>query len=178
MIRKILLIMLIMLGICISAYAVTTEYAQNIPVSFTFDVVANYGFTGRKVLGYVKPDGIDDVYFQLDRHNSTLKTTGFWMYYQIFTPENVKLVLDVGNFKNSKGADASDISFVSEDVYYDVERDSSVHFESGKQYTLLNKRSDSPYFDSFNMMFIIDDLSKIDWADEYTAVLTLTMVVG
>ncbi len=179
MMKKSLLMVLAIVLISLSALSAATEYVQSIPVSFSYDIVANYGFSGRKVFGLIYPEGIDEIYFTLDRKTGKIKTPDFWMYYQVFTPDLVRIRFSIENLK-SEGK--KDITFISEDSYSVAEGTSPSKFESGKDYIVLNRQFSSsdnsdftPYFDSFDIVFAIDNVSDIDWDSEYTAVLKLTL---
>ena len=179
MMRKSLLMVLIIALISLSALYAATEYVQSIPVSFSFDIVANYGFSGRKVFGLIYPDGIDEIYFTLDRKTGKIKTPDFWMYYQVFTPDLAKIRFSIGNLKSDG---KQDLTFTSEDSYDVAEGTSPTKFCSDSNYLVLNKQFSSsdnsdftPYFDSFDIVFVIDDASAIDWDSEYTATLMLTL---
>lgn len=171
---------IILLLLSLFSISAVTEYSQNIPVSFTFDIVANYGFSSKKVSDFIQPEGIkdDSVYFRMDTERNKLISDDFYVFYQIFTPKSVKITLSVGKLKSDG---KTDVSFSSRDGY-DFISGTSNKIQSGREYTILNSaavtgETFTPYFNSYLLSFVIDDISKVDWDADYTAVLTLKMVV-
>ena len=180
--KKLLFLLAIIVLVSSSLFA-TITYSQNIPVSFTYDIVANYGFTTRRISDFLKPDSLSEisdstVMFKYDSAKKKIKTDDFYFYYQIFTPDKVVITMKLEDLKNGTNT----VGYSSLASYSFA--DSSV-LESGKSYTIYSKDKTaatevfSPVVSSSLLSFVIkdDDVEKIDWNEEYTAAITLSMVV-
>lgn len=180
--KKFLFLLTIIALVSSSLFAAIT-YTQNIPVSFTYDIVANYGFTTRRVSDFLKPDSSSEISsstisFKYDSAKKKIKTDDFYFYYQIFTPDKVVITMkldDLANGTKSVGySSSSSYSFASNSV-----------LKSGNTYEIYSKDKTAesevftPVVSSSLLSFVIneDDIKNIDWNLDYTAAITLSMVV-
>ena len=166
-----------------SLFAAIETYTQSIPVSFTYDIVANYGFTNKRVNDYVKPEGTDvagpNINFKYDSSKKQLKTDEFFFYYQIFTPNAVTIKMTLSNLTSEGKAD---VLYSSVDKYGFA---SNTKLKSGNPYTIYHAEKFSSTTDHFSpvvsstlLCFVVDDISKVDWDAVYSATVTLSMVVS
>lgn len=180
--KKILSLLTIIVLVSSSLFA-TITYSQNIPVSFTYDIVANYGFTTKRVSDFLKPESDSEisnstVMFKYDSAKNKIKTDDFYFYYQIFTPDKVVITMNLGALQNG----TKSVGYSSSSAYSFA---SNAVLESGKSYEIYSKEktsSDSiftPVVSSSLLSFVIndDDVKNIDWNLDYSAAITLSMVV-
>ena len=186
MIKRLFLLLAVVLTAS-SLFAANETYTQSIPVSFTYDIVANYGFTNKRVTDYVKPEGTDvagsDINFKYDSAKKQLKTDDFYFYYQIFTPDAVTIKMTLNNLTS---AGMSDVSYSSVDKYGGFASASDGKIKSGNEYTIYQAGKFtatteashfSPVVSSTLLCFVVDDISKVDWDAVYSATVTLSMEV-
>lgn len=180
--KKLLSLFSIIVLVSSSLFA-TITYTQNIPVSFTYDIVANYGFATKRVSDFVKPDSSSEIsdstmMFKYDSSKNKIKTDDFYFYYQIFTPDKVVITMNLGELTNGTKSvgysSLSSYSFASGSV-----------LQSGNSYEIYSKDKTAatavftPIVSSSLLSFVIndDDVKNIDWNLDYTAAITLSMVV-
>lgn len=184
MIKRLSLLLAVVLTAS-SLFAAIETYTQSIPVSFTYDIVANYGFTKKRVNDYVKPVNDDvagpDINFKYDSAKKQLKTDDFYFYYQIFTPDAVTITMKLDPLKNGEKV----VSYSSVDKYDFASDTDEKKLKSGKTYEIYHadKFSSttahfSPVVSSTLLCFVVDDISKVVWDAEYNATVTLSMVVS
>ena len=188
MIKRLSLLLAIVLTAS-SLFASIETYTQSIPVSFTYDIVANYGFTNKRVTDYVKPEGTDvagpDINFKYDSAKKQLKTDDFYFYYQIFTPNAVTIKMTLSNLE-SEGKAA--VSYSSVDKYdFALDTDGKKLKSGNGEYTIyqagkFTATTEAPHFSpvvsSTLLCFVVDDISKVVWDADYSATVTLSMVVS
>lgn len=181
MIKRLFLLFAIVLTAS-SLFAAIETYTQSIPVSFTYDIVANYGFTKKRVNDYVKPvaeaEAGPDINFKYDSAKKQLKTDDFYFYYQIFTPNAITITMTLSNLES---IGKNDVSYSSVDKYGFA---SNTKLKSGNPYTIYHAEKFSSTTDHFSpvvastlLCFVVDDISKVDWDAVYNATVTLSMEV-
>lgn len=185
MIKRLFLLFAIVLTAS-SLFAAIETYTQSIPVSFTYDIVANYGFTKKHVNDYVKPgaETVADsvINFKYDSAKKQLKTDDFYFYYQIFTPDAITIKMTLSNL-TSEGKNP--VSYSSVDKYDFASVSDGKLKSGGSEYTIYHADKFSSTTDHFSpvvsstlLCFVVDDISKVDWTADYSATVTLSMVVS
>ena len=87
-------LILIVLILSSSLFAADREYQDSVSVSFIAGIMANFGFSTQPVSPTVKPTTTipdDTIKFEYRPESQDYATDVYYIYYQIFTPENLKL---------------------------------------------------------------------------------------
>lgn len=177
--RKFLLIFLLLAFINMLP-AFDNKTAQ---ISFTAGLLANIGFTSSPVGedDYLKPtelSGANALFeFTTSAENYNVLSAGsFYIYYQIFTPYQLKVYAEITPLKAQDGSNASDVYWTdSSDSITDVAGSNGflIFEDNGTDKTKPRAGSKmiSPVIEGEN-------LNSIEWRVEYEGTITLKVVVG
>ena len=177
--RKIFILFLFLL-----CYGLAADYdPKTAQISFTAGLIANLGFTSSPVgeQDYIKPTELtgDSARFEFEPVTYTLLSTDpFYIYYQIFTPHQLKVYAEISPLSPVSGSTGTTIEW--------TDSSGTITGSPDEQYGYLifedaeaDKRT-KPRVDSVLISPVIegDDLDLINWDSSYEGTITLKVVVG
>lgn len=176
--RKIFMLFLLLL-----CYGLAADYdPKTAQISFTAGLIANLGFTSSPVgeNDYIKPIELtgDSARFEFEPVTYTSLSAGpFYIYYQIFTPHQLKIYAEKSPLRPVAGSIGSEVEWIDSagtitgtpDEYGYLIFDDSDSSKRGK-----------PRVDSVMVSPVIqgENLNSINWDSSYEGTITLKVVVG
>lgn len=176
--KAVLIISLFLLCTIVSA----EDYRREAQISFTAGLVANVGFTASPVSkdNYIKPvelSGENSVFeFRGSSNNyNALSTDSFYIYWQIFSPYQLKIYAEIEPLKPT-GGEGNAVTWTDAAGTISGTRDTYGYLIFGDEAT---DRSE-PRVDSKMVSPVIEgeNLDLLDWNKTYTGSIVLKVVVG
>ncbi len=163
--NEVMICIVLVLCCCLSCLFSAKTEINTAMITFNANIVANFGFSSGPVLGPTKPtelpEGDTIVFSEYQEVSNTLTTPVRYIYWQIFTDENVTLTANWTDLASSDGTTVAweDLrgNLVSEDK------------------ELLLYEANEQKIDSLAFQLAVDDVNSIDWSKEpYNGTITLT----
>lgn len=172
----------IILILCLGIIAISSVFALNatpsssIELNFTAGLIANMGFSSRKVEGMVYPSAniLNEVRsFSFNEKTGKFETGDFYVFCQVFSAEIKEIQLGGTALSTTNGNDSS-IGW--ENTTADV----SFSSENEKNEATLYSKSSEPFSPDYRCLMLNLRLEDIDenvaWDAEYSGSLILTIV--
>lgn len=172
-----------------SVFALNATPSTSIELNFTAGLIANMGFTSRKVEGMIYPSANilnENRSFSFNEKTGKFETGDFYVFCQVFSADisEIKLSGEALTLSNNDTTNANDSSIGWVNTTADASSFSSSS-EDGENEAILysysksDSESFSPDYRCLMLNLRLEDISEnVAWDAEYSGSLTLTIVAG